>query len=220
MLNDIFTRRKPVPEKMIAYGFRQEEGGYEYTSEIKNGEFMLTVRVDENGAVDTSLIERESGELYILYKTDAAGGYVGEIREAVSEVLGDISEKCFTEDIFKTKQSKMVIQFVRERYGDELEFLWKKFPDNAVWRRKDNQKWYGAILTVRGNKIGLDTDEAVEIIDLRMAPEQAENILRKAHYYPGWHMNKKSWYTIVLNGSVSDEEICMRINESYRLAVK
>lgn len=29
----------------------------------------------------------------------------------------------------------MVIEYVREKYRDELEFLWEKSPDNAVWHR-------------------------------------------------------------------------------------
>lgn len=220
MLDDIFIRRKPVPEKLTAYGFRREECGYQYTTEVKDGEFSLTVRVDENGIVDTNLIEKENGEAYILYKTDAAGSYVGEVRAAVAQVLGDISEKCFITEIFKTRQAQMAIRFVREQYGNELEFLWAKFPDNAIWRRVDNKKWYGAILTVQGNKIGLDTSEIVEIIDLRMSPDEMEEVLSRKHYYPGWHMNKKSWYTLVLDDSISDEEIFTRIRESYQLAAK
>lgn len=112
----------------------------------------------------------------------------------------------------------MIIRYVRESFGDELEFLWTKFPDNAVWRRKDNRKWYGAVLTVVGRKIGLDTDKVVEIIDLRMDPSDVETVLSRAHYYPGWHMNKKNWYTVVLDGSIPDEELKERIMESYELA--
>lgn len=220
MFNDIFTKRKPVPEKLTAYGFRREGNGYQYTTGIRNDEFSLTVQIDKNGIVDTSLIGQEDGEEYILYKTDAAGSYVGEVRAAVLQVLGDISEQCFIAEIFKTRQAQMAIQFVREQYGDELEFLWAKFSDNAVWRRKDTGKWYGLLLTVRGNKIGLDTSEILEIIDLRMLKDEAAGILSKNHYYPGWHMNKKSWYTLVLDDSISDEEICTRIRESYQLAVK
>ena len=43
-------------------------------------------------------------------------------------------------------------------------------------------------------------------------------MIDKKRYFPGWHMNKKHWYTIILDGSVSTEEICSRIDESYRLA--
>jgi len=42
----------------------------------------------------------------------------------------------------------------------------------------------------------------------------------RKNYYPGWHMNKKSWYTIVLNGSVPNDELRERITESYELAGK
>lgn len=118
------------------------------------------------------------------------------------------------------RQAQMVREFIRNTYGDELEFLWPKSPKNAVWRRKDSRKWYGAVLTTAGNKVGLETSDIVEIIDLRMKKEQAEEVLARKHYYPGWHMNKKSWYTVVLDESVPDEELQRRIQESYELAKK
>lgn len=48
----------------------------------------------------------------------------------------------------------------------------------------------------------------------------SENILDGVKYLPGYHMNKKSWYTIVLDNSVLTGEICQRIDESYSLALK
>ena len=51
-------------------------------------------------------------------------------------------------------------------------------------------------------------------------PKEAEEILSRANYYPGWHMNKKSWYTLILDGSISDGELKERLRESYRLAGK
>ena len=64
----------------------------------------------------------------------------------------------------ESKQSKELIDYIRKTYGDELEFLWKKFPKNAIWRRKDTQKWYGIVLTVSKKKLGLPDDESVEIL--------------------------------------------------------
>lgn len=220
MFEEIFLRKKLIPKKLTAYGFENNGNCYLYTTEIKNGEFILTVQIDKNGTIDTSLTEKETDEPYVLYKTNAQGTYVGEIRSAIEDVLNKIADMCYETAIFKTRQAQMVINFVRDAYDDELEFLWTKFPDNAVWRRKDNKKWYGAILTVIGKKIGLDTDKIVEIMDLRMEPAKSEEILSKEHYYPGWHMNKKSWYTIVLDESISDEELKTRIEESYHLAKK
>ncbi len=220
MFEDIFKRKKCNKEKLVTYGFVIKDGKGIYETNIIDGVFRLYVFVAENGDVDTNLIEVENGEPYVLYKTNASGTYVGEIRAAVETVLTDIANACYEPSVFKTNQAQMVIEYVRKKYGDELEFLWTKFPDNAVWRRKDNKKWYGAILTVNGRKIGLNTDKSVEIIDLRMEAANRDNILSKEHYYPGWHMNKKSWYTLVLDDCISDEEIQLRITESYELAKK
>lgn len=220
MFEDIFKGKKCNAEKMAAYGFTMKDGKGIYETGIIDGAFRLRVFVAENGDVDTDLIEIENGEPYVLYKTNASGAFVGEIRAAVEAVLADIADACCDPSVFRTNQARMVIEFVRETYGDELEFLWEKFTDNAVWRRKDNRKWYGAILTVKGRKIGLDTDKIVEIIDLRMKPENRNDILSREHYYPGWHMNKKSWFTIVLDDGILDEEIKLRITESYELAKK
>ena len=220
MFEEIFKRKKLIPEKLIAYGFQRIDAVFRLTTDIENGEFSLTVLVGEEGSVDTELVEKESGEPYILYKTDASGPYVGGIRAAIEKVLTDIADACSQTVVFKTEQARMAIQFVRDFYGDEPEFLWTRFPDNAVWRRKDNKKWYGAILTVLGKKIGLDTDEVVEIIDLRMNPGEAKEVLAREHYHPGWHMNKKTWYTIVLDSGLSNEELRTRIVESHTLVGK
>lgn len=122
--------------------------------------------------------------------------------------------------IWKNDFTKKVISYVRQTYGDELEFLWPKFPNNAIWRRKDSGKWYAALLVVSKKKLGVDSDDIVEIIDLRMDPEMLTFLLDNKKYYPGYHMNKRHWCTIILDGSVSLEEIYARIDESFVLARK
>lgn len=218
MFEEIFKRKQPVADKLPAYGFKRSGDCFLYSTLIYNNVFILTVLINADSEIDTTLTEKESGAEYILYKTNATGEYVGAVREEVKQVLAGIVQQCFEASVFKSAQAKTIIQFVKDMYGDELEFLWQKFPDNAVWRRKDNKKWYGALLTVSGRKIGLDTDELTEIIDLRMDSKEAETILSQKNHYPGWHMNKKSWYTLVLDGSISDEELKRKIAESYALA--
>ena len=220
MFEDIFRKKKLIHGAPELYRFKYCKNFWRYEIDILNGAFHLYVKISSDGQVDTDLIEKETGEKYVLYKTAASGSFVGEVRFAIEKILSDISQKCFEPSVFNTKQARVIIEFVRNTYGDELEFLWEKFPDNAVWRRKDNKKWYGAILTTKGNKIGMNTDSTVEIIDLRMDAKKSDEILSRENYFPGWHMNKKSWYTLVLDFSVTDEELKERIAESYKLAAK
>lgn len=215
MFDDLFLYKKPVPEKLLAYGFSEN---LTYETDILGGDFRLLVRIDPKGDVDTDLTEIETGEPYTLYKTNAAGAFLGEVRGQIEGVLADIAEQCFEPAVFRFPQSDRIIRFVRETYGNELEYLWEKFPDNAIWRRRDNEKWYGLILTVSGRKLGLDTDQRLEVIDLRMDKARREEILALPHHLPAWHMNKNSWYSVVLDGSVPDAELQMRIRESYDLA--
>ena len=215
-----FLHRKVNYVKLLEYGFAEASDGYRYSTAVMDGQFQLHVFITNDGTVSTKMFDAANEE-YALYKvTSAVGAYVGEVRTACENVLIDISLKCCDSDVFRSGQTLAVIEYVRKKYGDELEFLWKKFSDNGVWRRKDNRKWYGLVFTISKSKLGLDSDEVVEAIDLRLRPEQMPETIDNKRYFPGWHMNKKSWYTMILDGSVPTEEIIRRIDESYALALK
>lgn len=73
-------------------------------------------------------------------------------------------------------------------------------------------------MAINQKKLGLSNDGIVEVINLRMLPEKIRALQDYKKYFPGFHMNKKHWITIILNGSVPLEEIFARIDESYLLA--
>ena len=150
----------------------------------------------------------------------SVGAYVGAIREEYEKVLAAFVESCCSENIFRAEIVKNLVEYVREKYGDELEFLWAKFPKNAIWRRRDTQKWYAVILGVNEKKLGLNSDNEIEVIDLRGEPEEIKNLVDDVNYFVGYHMNKKSWFTIRLDGSVALEKICEHVDKSYTLAIK
>lgn len=58
-------------------------------------------------------------------------------------------------------------------------------------------------------------------INLKCDPVKAELLREKyAAVTPGYHMNKKHWNTVLLDGSIPEEEIKAMIDESYALVVK
>ena len=127
-----------------------------------------------------------------------------------------------SEQVFNSPQAQEVIAYVRKKYGDELEFLWQKFPKNAIWRNKDNQKWYAALLAVPRNKLaGQTSEEEVEIIDIRFQKNEAlEFAESNDNVFPGYHMNKNNWVTIILDGSMATEQILELLDQSYRISLK
>ena len=221
IIKNIFGRKSVNVEKLAAYGFSKQGDTYSYVTTLPDSGFKMTVDVTEQGEVVATVIDPEFNEPYTLHLApDAVGSFVGSVRTEYEQVLTEIANKCFEQDVFQSRQAKEVIAYIRDKYDDELEYLWKKFPDNVVVRRKDNKKWYAAILTVSRRKLGFDSDEMVEILDLRMTPEDIEKMVDGVKFLPGYHMNKKHWITICFDGTVSLEEICSRIDESYKLADK
>ena len=221
MTEMIFKRKKPNHEKLLSFGFESRDNEYAYLCDIAGGQMCMTVAVFADGRVSAEVIDKSTEEEYILHRIpDAAGAFVGQVKAEYEAVLDEISAKCFDPEVFQSEQAKEVIAYVKATYGDELEYLWQRFPDNAVVRRKDNQKWYAAVLTVSRRKLGFDSDEMVEILDLRIKPEDMEHTVDHIKYFPGYHMNKKHWFTVCLDGTVGIDEICRMIDESYGLAKK
>ncbi len=217
----IFRYKKAVLKKLPEYGFEEEGGGYVYRTQICDNQMRLIVRINVCGEVETEVFDTETEEPYTLFLVDGAvGEFVGKVRSDYAGVLEDIAEKCFEREVFKGAHTQPLIEYVREKYGDELEFLWEKTPDCAVWRRKDNRKWYAAILTVRYSKLGIEREGTVEIIDMRMDPTELEKAVDDRTYYRGYHMNKKHWVTMLLDGSAPYDELVRRLDESYALAKK
>lgn len=221
LTESIFRYRKAVFKKLPSYGFAEEGGDYVYRTQICDNQMRLTVRVNVRGEVETEVFDTETEEPYTLFLVEGSvGEFVGKVRSDYMSVLEDIADKCFEKQVFKGAHVAPLIEYVREKYGDELEFLWEKTPDCAVWRRKDNRKWYAAILTVQYIKLGIEREGTVELIDMRMEPTELEKAVDNVTYFRGYHMNKKHWVTMLLDGSAPYDEIVRRLDDSYVLAVK
>lgn len=220
-MDALFWDKKVNLARLLAYGFVLRDDTYVYSTCLLDGQFLMTVTVGSEGGVAASVLDPAWGEEYVLHRVaDAGGEFVGRIREEYQTVLQSVADECFDKNIFKGEYSRAVIEYVCETYRSELEYLWQRFPNNAVWRRPDNGKWFGALLVLAGRKLGLDSDEPVEIIDLRVRESELPLLLDGRRYFPGYHMNKRHWLTICLDGSVPVEEICDRIDQSYQIAAK
>ena len=220
ILERIFKHYKPNFAKLQKFGFVMSGDAYLYDTAIMNGGFALHVKITA-ADIDTQIIDLATDDPYTLFLVEGAvGGFVGAVRTDYENVMTEIAAKCFDKCIFKSEYAQKLIEYVYNTYGDELEFLWEKFSDNAVWRRKDNQKWYAVLLTVKKDKLGLPSDERAEIIDLRSAAEDIDNLVDNEKFFRGYHMNKKHWITMCLDGSVPLSEIQKMLDASYELARK
>lgn len=221
MKEDLFDKFKPNTQNLLSFGFKRQGSGYFYSKQLGDLNFTLNILVDVDGKVETHVIDNETQDEYVLHRVPGAvGEFVGKVRQEYQTSIFEIREKCFEKFIFKTKQSQAIIRYIKEKYGDELEFLWQKFSNNAIWRRKDNKKWYGALMIVPLSKLKKAGNESVEILDIRVNKDLSNSLIDNNAIFEGYHMNKKSWITILINNSISNERIFELIDESYELALK
>ena len=185
IIKSIFNNKIVSIEKLKKFGFKKKRGICSYSTLLPESGFTMTVNISEQGEISAAVIDPAFNEPYTLHLSDnASGSFVGCVKTEYEQVLTDIAEKCFEPNVFKTELAKSLIKYIQDKYSDELEYLWKKFPENAVVRRKDNQKWYAAFLIVSRRKLGFDSDEKTEIIDLQMSPDDIGKKLTMLSFCP------------------------------------
>ena len=218
-VKDFIKDKKIDLKRLKKFGFKLKDDSYYYDIFLLNNQFKMCVKINLDNSIFTELIDAETNETYVLHLLEERrNGYSEKVYGAYSEVLEKIKKECFEDEIFKIDYTNEIINYIKNKYGDELEFLWEKSPKTAVVRRKYSKKWYAVILTLSKRKLNLDSDELVEVINLHNSPEEIEKLIDNKRYFPAYHMNKKHWCTICLDGTVELKEIYKLIDISYELA--
>lgn len=109
-----------------------------------------------------------------------------------------------------------IYEYVKKQYGTVPEYLWKESPESAVLRHK-NGKWYAVLMQVEKSRLGLEGDTKVDILDVKCDPDMVGLLTQTYGFLPGYHMNKKYWITMLLDGTVSEAKILDFLDMSYDL---
>lgn len=121
---------------------------------------------------------------------------------------------------YESSETKSVVEYIRDSYDVEPEFLWAK-SENAAFRHKADKKWFGALLLRTPRKrLGLDQEGRVDILDVKCDPIMIPSLIDGQGILPGYHMNKEHWMTVLLDGTVPMEKIIWLIDASYNLTLK
>ena len=107
---------------------------------------------------------------------------------------------------------------MKRKYGSEPEYLWRRFPDYAIFRHEDNRKWYGLIVDISAEKLGLPGEGRVDILNVKLDDLMlADMLVQREGYLRGYHLNRGNWISILLDGTVPMKEIREMLDLSYRV---
>lgn len=212
---NLFKRTSVNYDKLLKYGFKRSDGKYIYEKIFFGNDFKAIIIVDNN-TVSAKVIDLELNDEYLGIKTNMNGNFVSKVRAEYLNILLDIKEKCFEKKYFISDQANRITNFIMKEYRTEPEFLWKSSSGHGVFRNKTSNKWFGIIMNFDNLKIENKTGE-VEFLNVKLDKSKIQSLLNQNGFYPAYHMNKKSWISVVLNETVNDETIINLVKESYDL---
>ena len=99
-------------------------------------------------------------------------------------------------------------------FGTSPDYPFDEDFETAVERHADNRKWYAIVMRVSRRKFGLDSDEVVDVVNLKLPAEMFGSFGAADGVYPAYHMNKLHWISVILSDA-EDELIELLTNASY-----
>lgn len=211
----VFKKEKLNKEKLLAFGVEKEGRLYKYSKKIMNGNFRADVYIDEKGNVNGKVYDLEMEEEYTNFRIeDAIGEFVNTVKKEYIKVLNEIKDNCFEKEYFIYEQSNRISKMVYEKYKVIPEFLWEKFPNYGVFRNKRSGKWFGIIMNIDKSKIILKETGEIEVLNIKL-DDKVDKYLKQKGIYTSYHLSKKSWVSIILDDTLSDEKIMNLIDISF-----
>ncbi len=116
------------------------------------------------------------------------------------------------------KERENIIDYALTLKGAKADKPFTDDFDTTVLRHADTGKWFGLIMNVSGNKVGLSPDIKVDVMNVKCKPEDTFTARElSSSIIPAYHMNKKHWISIILNGTVELELSEALLENSYEL---
>ena len=76
--------------------------------------------------------------------------------------------------------------------------------ETAVFRHSGSRKWYAIVMRVSRRKFGIDSDEVIDVVNLKLPTEMFGSFGASDGVYPAYHMNKLHWVSVLLPDAPDD----------------
>ena len=111
-----------------------------------------------------------------------------------------------------TKQQ--LFEYCLNTYGTSPDYPFDEDFETAVLRHADNRKWYALVMRVSRRKFGLDGDEVIDVVNLKLPVEMFGSFGTSDGVYPAYHMNKLHWISVLLP-DVPEDVVRFLVNVSF-----
>ena len=110
-----------------------------------------------------------------------------------------------------------IFDYAKTTYQVVPDYPFPTAPAYAVLRHSDNRKWFALLMNVNRDKLGLKDGAPVDILNLKCSPMMSGVLRQQKGILPAYHMNRDSWITVLLDGTVPYDSIVPLLDMSYYL---
>ena len=91
-----------------------------------------------------------------------------------------------------------------DSYGTAADYPFEDDFETAVLRHADNRKWYAIVMKVSRRKFGFQSDEIIDVVNLKQPTEMFGSFGASDGVHPAYHMNKLHWISVLLPDAPED----------------
>lgn len=220
----VFSRKRWIESKMLAYGFHKENKTYILEKPFLDRDFKAVLSVTLKGQVTGKVIDpMTQDEYYQLRQETATGPYVNRVRSAYRSLLTDIADSCCSDVLFASSQANRLTQAILDHFQVKPDFPWEhssRYQSYGAFRHTSNRKWFALIMNVKREVLDKDGNTSlIDILNVKIPPAQGDELRQIPGIYPAYHMNHKTWISVVLDETLPDKKILELIDTSYQLTV-
>ena len=111
-----------------------------------------------------------------------------------------------------TKQE--FLEYCFNTYGTAADYPFDEDFETAVLRHASNRKWYALSMKVSRRKFGFESDEVIDVVNLKLPTEMFGSFGAADGVYPAYHMNKFHWISVLLPDA-PDDVLRFLVNVSF-----
>lgn len=110
-----------------------------------------------------------------------------------------------------------VLTYARDFLGTEPDHIFDKHPTFGALRHDGSKKWFGLVMRLNYGQVNVDKPGELDAMNVKAEPELIDALVARDGFVRGYHMNKRHWVTVFLDGSVGQEDALDLLHGSFRL---
>lgn len=206
---------QPLSQVTLAeWGFKNGQARYV----LVEGEFELHMTLSDQ-ELELVVYDLAMEEPYTLFEVaSASGALVTGLRQQVDDILNRI----LGQQIQDNPLVERLVDHVATTYGLAPAHPFKRHPEIIGFKVPTVDKLFGIFLPVdycRLDKTSTRTDQVL-VLNLKGQPEHIVERIDNERYFPAYHMNKRHWFSLLLDAQTDWDQLTSLLAESYRLVKK